>query len=66
VVQVGDPAAASGGGEGVVVARAATVVGIEELTSDRRLVSVLTSEDDARAVAAVAGAGSLRLVVVTR
>jgi hypothetical protein len=65
VVQVGDTAA-TGVGEGVVVARAATVVGIEELTSDRRLVSVLTSEDDARAVAAAGGEGSLRLVVVTR
>jgi hypothetical protein len=66
VVQVGDPAAASDRGEGLVVARGATVVGIEELTSDRRLVSILTAETDARAVAAVSGAGSLRLVVVTR
>jgi hypothetical protein len=64
VVQIGD-AAAVGDGEGFVVARAATVVGIDELSSDRRLVSVLTSEADARAVAAVSGTG-LRLVVVTR
>lgn len=66
VVRVGDLAAAGDGREGFVVARRATVVGIEELTSDRRLVSVLTSEADARAVAAVSGTGSLRLVVVTR
>jgi hypothetical protein len=66
VVQIGDSAAAGDGGERFVVARAATVVGIEELSSDRRLVSVMTSEADARAVAAVSGTGSLRLVVVTR
>lgn len=66
VVQVGDPALAGSSGEGTVVAEAATVVAIEELTSDRRLVSILTSDADARAVAAVAGTGSVRLVVVTR
>ena len=66
VVQVGDPTAAAGVVDDLVVARAATVVGIEELSSDRRLVSILTSETDARAVAAVSGTGSLRLVVVSK
>jgi hypothetical protein len=48
-----------------VVARDATVFAVEELTSDRRLVSILTSETDAEAVAASAiGNGGLRLVVV--
>jgi hypothetical protein len=66
VVQVGDPAAVAGDDGELVVAQAATVVGVEELSSDRRLVSVLTSEADARAVAAVSGTGSVRLVAVTR
>lgn len=47
-----------------VVARNATVFAVEELASDRLLVSVLTTEADAEAVAAVAGAGGLRLVLV--
>jgi hypothetical protein len=48
-----------------VIAREATVVSVEELTGDRRLVSVLTTEADAEAVAAAAGSGSLRLVQVS-
>ncbi|QYG91779.1 hypothetical protein HC251_04545 [Iamia sp. SCSIO 61187] len=48
-----------------VIAREATVVSVEELTGDRRLVSVLTTEADAQAVAAAAGSGSLRLVQVS-
>lgn len=47
-----------------VVARNATVFAIDELASDRLLVSVLTTEADAEAVAAAAGAGGLRLVLV--
>lgn len=47
-----------------VVARDATVFAVDELASDRLLVSVLATEADAEAVAAVAGAGGLRLVLV--
>lgn len=49
----------------VVVARNATVFAVDELASDRLLVSVLTTDADAEAVAAVAGAGGLRLVLVS-
>jgi hypothetical protein len=48
-----------------VVARGATVVAVEELPSDRRLVSIIAPEDDAEAVAAAAGSGTLRLVQVS-
>lgn len=47
-----------------VIARDATVFDVDELTSDRLLVSILTTEGDAEAVAASAGAGGLRLVLV--
>ena len=47
-----------------LIARNATVFAIDELSSDRLLVSILTSEGDADAVAADAGAGELRLVLV--
>lgn len=47
-----------------VIARNATVFAVEELSSDRLLVSILTSEGDAEAAAASAGAGGLRLVLV--
>lgn len=47
-----------------LVARGAMVTAVEELPSDRLLVTVLTSEADAERVAATAGAGGLRLVVV--
>ncbi len=50
--------------EPTVIARNATVFAVEELSSDRLLVSILTSEGDAEAVAASAGAGGLRLVLV--
>jgi hypothetical protein len=71
VVHSVDPAAVAGdaGGDSgapeVVVARGATVVAVEELASDRRLVSILAPEDDAEAVAAAAGTGTLRLVQVS-
>jgi hypothetical protein len=50
--------------EPTVVARSATVFDVQELASDQLLVSVLTAETDAEAVAAAAGAGGLRLVLV--
>jgi len=48
-----------------VVARGATVIAVEELSSDRLLVSIVTSESDAEAVAARSGSGALRLVQVS-
>ena len=48
-----------------VIARNATVYAVDELASDRLLVSVLATEPDAEAVAAVASAGGLRLVLVS-
>lgn len=74
IVRSGDSAAAEAAGDstdegesnsGNVIARDATVVSVEELTGDRRLVSVLTAQADAEAVAAAAGSGSLRLVQVS-
>ena len=68
VVQTTDPAAEGGEadeGADAVIARGATVFAVEELPSDRRLVSILTAEPDADAVAAAAGSGSLRLVLVS-
>lgn len=50
--------------EPTVVARSATVFDVQELASDQLLVSVLASEPDAEAVAAAAGSGGLRLVLV--
>jgi hypothetical protein len=50
--------------EPTVVASNASVFAIEELSSDRLLVSVLTTEADAAAVAASAEVGGLRLVLV--
>ena len=50
--------------EPTVVARSATVFDVEELASDQILVSILTNDEDAQAVAAAAGAGGLRLVLV--
>lgn len=47
-----------------VIARGATVFSIEDLASDRKLVSIQTPEADANVVAAAAGSG-LRLVLVS-
>lgn len=47
-----------------VIARDATVFSVEELSSDRLLVSILTGQDEAEMVASSAGAGGLRLVLV--
>lgn len=55
-------AAAEGGPE--VVAHGATVFEVEDLASSRKLVSILTAEADAEAVAAAASSGGLRLVLV--
>lgn len=54
-----------GGGsvESAVIVRDATVYAVEDLGSDRQLVSIKAGQDDAEAVAAAAG-GSLRLVLV--
>lgn len=49
----------------VVVAREAIVFRIDELPSDRLLVSILTSQTNAESVAAASGAGGLRLVLVS-
>lgn len=66
VVRTADPAATAEDSDGdAVIARDATVFAFEELSSDRRLVSILAVEDDAEAVAAAAGSGSLRLVLVS-
>jgi hypothetical protein len=68
VVRAADPAAVGEDGEGaadVVLTREATVFAVEELASDRRLVSIVAPEADAEAVAAAAGTGSLRLVMVS-
>ncbi len=47
-----------------VIARGATVFEVEDLASDRKLVSIQASESDAEAVAGAAGSGGLRLVLV--
>lgn len=64
VVRSGE-AASSGTEQGDgVIARGATVFEVEDLASDRKLVSIQASESDAEAVAGAAGAGGLRLVLV--
>ena len=67
VVSTSDPSARAevSGAIDAVIARNATVFAVEELASDRRLVSILTVEGDAEAVAAAAGSGALRLVLVS-
>ncbi len=62
VVRAGD--AADAVAEPTVIARNATVFAVQELSSDRLLVSILASEREAEAVAAAAGGGGLRLVLV--
>jgi hypothetical protein len=63
VVRSGDAALAGNEGD-QVIARSAAVFEVEDLASDRKLVSIQASESDAEAVAAAAGAGGLRLVLV--
>lgn len=58
--------AANPDAEPTVVARSATVFDVQELASDQLLVSVLATEPDAEAVAAAAGSGGLRLVLVAQ
>jgi hypothetical protein len=67
VVVSGATAATTGTSPGAeVIAHGATVFRVEDLASDRKLVSILASEGDAETVAAAAGtgAGGLRLVLV--
>lgn len=65
VVRTASAADTEGGATETVVVRNATVFAVQELASDRRLVSILAPESDAEAVAAAAGSGSLRLVLVS-
>lgn len=65
VVRSGDAATGAAGDGDDVIAGGATVFSIEDLASDRKLVSIQTSEADANAVAAAAGSGALRLVLVS-
>lgn len=60
-----DPPEGAANADGVV-ARGATVLAVEELSSDRLLVSIVTTEADAEAVAARSGSGALRLVQVSQ
>jgi hypothetical protein len=64
-VDVVAPTDSSVEGAQVVLAAGATVYAVEELASDRLLVSILAGEQDARTVAAAAGS-PLRLVLVNR
>jgi hypothetical protein len=63
VVLSSDAAPSASGNDGVV-ARAATVFDVEDLASDRKLISIQATESEAESVAAAAGSGSLRLVLV--
>jgi len=65
VVAPVDPSAEDAEGAETVLASGATVFEVEELASDRLLVSLLASDRDARAVAAAASS-PLRLVLVGR
>ena len=67
MIRTAEPAAVDGDGESaeVVLTRDATVFSVEELASDRRLVSIVAPEGDAEAVAAASGSGSLRLALVS-
>lgn len=67
---VGDRVNVVGGGDAAnagepVIARGAVVFAIEDLSTDRKLVSVMASESDAETIAARAGSGGLRLVLVS-
>lgn len=56
---------ATGEDADTVIARNATVFAVEDLASDRKLVSIMTTEADSEAVASAAGGGALRLVLVS-
>lgn len=64
-VDVVAPVDGAGEAGDAVLAAGATVFAVEELASDRLLVSILAGEADARVVAAAAGS-PLRLVLVSR
>ena len=61
VVRAGD--STSGDAGEAVIARNATVFAVQDLAGDRKLVSIMTSEADAEAIAVAAGS-LLRLVMV--
>jgi hypothetical protein len=75
VVRSGDKASAATTGTAVaagttgtsdeVIARGATVFSVQDLASDRKLVSIQAPEADANTVASAAGPGGLRLVLVS-
>jgi hypothetical protein len=67
VVRSGDAATTTGTTTKAdqVIARGATVFAVEDLASDRKLVSIQAAESDADAVAAAAGSSGLRLVLVS-
>lgn len=64
VVRSGEAASSGTEQDDGVIARGATVFEVEDLASDRKLVSIQASESDAEAVAGAAGAAGLRLVLV--
>lgn len=51
-------------GKSVVLSENATVYAVEDLASDRKLVSILAPKAEAQSVASAAGKGALRLVLV--
>jgi hypothetical protein len=67
VVRSGDAAATTGTttNSDQVIARGATIFAVEDLASDRKLVSIQAAESDADAVAAAAGSSGLSLVLVS-
>ena len=64
VAAVDQPASEDGAEVDRVIARSATVFAVEDLSGDRKLISIMASEADAEAVASAAGSGTLRLVLV--
>ena len=65
VVRTSDESLSGTDTDNRVVARGATVFEVEDLASDRKLVSIKASEGEAEAVAAASGASGLKLVLVT-
>lgn len=64
VAAVDQPGSEDGAEVDRVIARSATVFAVEDLSGDRKLISIMASEADAEAVASAAGSGTLRLVLV--
>ncbi len=61
---VDGPTSPDAGVGDMALVRGASVYAVEDLTSGRKLVSILMGETDAERVAAAAGAGGIRLVLV--